>query len=276
MRKKILSLAVVIAIIMSFVPSVVVQAATEDELIQKLKSSTSDDIVQTYYDDFDGDGENELFALVGKSYSGSVWYVSNTLIEKLEETYFDMSSGQGHGEILNVDDGKCFEYFQIYGNGQYVTIVCMLGNEHVKTAKISGCLSYGENGWYLSTSEYDCTIDEEDFHRGEYFGTGRSWKNYWYYFDKNSNAFKEYGGTEITKEQFCEFNGAEEILSLITTGTIYNILYRENGIININIVEETGIFKNKISYNCSNILVGYKDNSVFPDTVSIWFDLWGV
>ena len=63
-----------------------VMANSENELISKLQSVTSDNIVKTYYDDFDSDGKNEMFAFVGKSNSsdpdlpttllGDIWFVS--------------------------------------------------------------------------------------------------------------------------------------------------------------------------------------------------------
>lgn len=68
MKRRIMCYLLSITMIISFIPCIAVQAATENELIQKLKNSISDNIVQTYYDDFDGDGENELFAFVGKSF----------------------------------------------------------------------------------------------------------------------------------------------------------------------------------------------------------------
>lgn len=265
MRKRILSLLLTLTMLCAFVPATAVRASSQDELLKKLKNNTSDTIIETYYDDFDGDGQDEMFAITGQKSTGNVWFVSNSTCEKLQYNYSNASpSATDKFKVIDINGKKYFNYFEIYGNGQTVTIVCFIGKSNKITAKqFNGYMSGDENGLYVTNSVYDCQISKNDFNAGNYSGGMRSWKNYWYYYDETADDFKEYGGTEITKEQFCQFDGAEDILNLVTEGYIYNILYRANGIININILEESGLFKENDAYNCTNILVGYDDGSVW-------------
>lgn len=277
MKKRFVSCLLSIVMIITFIPYIVVQASTENELIQKFKNTYSDTIIKTYYNDFDNDGINEMFVFAGKSYDdegmqmtllgGGVWFVSDNIIERID------NGNNGIGIILsrddyapsyiNYDNGMQFAFQAIWGNGQTRTTVCTVKNGNVIKSGFEGSLMNGENGWYVATSTYDGMISKDNFNKGLFYGSQRSWKNYWYYFDNTSNTFKEYGGTEITKEQFLQFDGAEDILNEITDGEIYNILYRDNSIININIIRNNGLFSDNDSYRCSNILVGYDDNSVW-------------
>ena len=62
-------------------------------------------------------------------------------------------------------------------------------------------------------------------------------KPYWFYLPEESEILFEYRGTEITMEEFSEYEGSQQVLDLIALeygSEITNILYRDNGIININ------------------------------------------
>lgn len=260
--KRNLSLGLIIIFIIIMLPNIAI-ASSEADLINNLKNVTSDDIVQTCYDDFNSDGIYEMFALTGQD-SGDAWFVSESQTKKLNNSHFNAATGETQSYVITDNGKKYFEFFEVYGNGQVNSIVCTLQtNGDVEEVKFSGYLEHNQYGWCVTNSTYDSTIEKSDFNSGNYYGMVGTWKNYWYYIDETSGTFKEYGGTEITKEQFLSFNGAEDILNLITDGQIYNILYRDNGIININIISESGMFADNDAYACSNILVGYDDNSVW-------------
>jgi hypothetical protein len=69
---------------------------------------------------------------------------------------------------------------------------------------------------------------------GEPFTGNHTYKYYWFGFDGEN--FFEYGGRNITEEEFLTFAGSEAILSEIKAenGKVTGILRRPNGIININ------------------------------------------
>lgn len=271
MKKRLVSDLLCFVMLAIVIPSIAVHAATENELIQKFKNINSDVIIQTYYNDFDGDGTNEMFVFAGKEYDdeqtemslldGGVWFVSDKIIQRID------NGSNGIGIILSRDDyapsyikydkGIQFAFQAIWGNGQTETRVCTVKNGNVITSFFSGSLINDVNGWHVATSTYDGMISKENFNKGLYYGSGRSWKDYWYYFDDSDYCFKEYGGTEITQEQFRSFDGADNILSNVN-GEIYNILYRANGVININILNNIGDW-----YSTSNILVGYDESSAW-------------
>lgn len=278
MKKRIISIIIMLAMFTTVWPCAVI-ANSENELISKLQSVTSNNIVKTYYDDFDSDGKNEMFAFVGKSNSsdpdlpttllGDIWFVSENNIEKIKSSK-DVGGigfiigGDSEPQYIKQNGSLRFKFCNMWGNGQMRTTICAVKeSKNVIVRDFDGYLKQSDNGFVLTHSTYDCTIEKDKFNAGEYYGMARSWKDYWYYFDETSNEFKEYGGTEITQEQFLQFNGAQDILNLITEGQIYNILYRDNGIININIIKESGLYYNNDAYTCSNILIGYDDNSVW-------------
>ena len=92
-------------------------------------------------------------------------------------------------------------------------------------------------------------------------GTGHSYKTYYYHYD--GTEFREYGGIEITREQLETLEGAQDILTQLETkdASISNILYRANGIININY---------KGSGSNHNLTLRVKDNTVTIETFVDW------
>lgn len=267
MKKRIISTLIATCMIIAMLPQWSF-AVGEDELISKLKTQTSDSIVDTFYNDFDNDGQYEMFAMTGTYYDdddpidmflGDVWFVSYDNISKINTTSDAIAMSGGYEpKTVTQGDQNYFCYNRMFGNGQTYTSIFTIDNGNVKTTNFGGYLQYSDKiGWYATNRAYDRTISKEDFNNGFYYGIGRSWKNYWYYYDEETAEFKEYGGTEITKEQFCKFEGAQAILNNID-GQIYNILYRANGIININILKES-----EMNYETLNILVGYDDTKVW-------------
>ncbi len=270
MKKRIVSLLLAISVFMVMLPPIS-YAASENDLINKLKQTTSENIVKTYYEDFDSDGQNELFAFTGKIYPqdefspsmflGDIWFVSGNDIYKINDSVTGggfVMSGQYEPQILSCGDRLFLQANRMWGNGQILTRLYSVEGNSAEAVNFAGYLTKEDDNYIVYTSTYDCNIKKGDFDKGLYSGGGRSYKKYWCYYDEANNTFKEYSGTEITEDQFKLFDGAENILSLVN-GKIYNILYRANGIININILKDTGTEY----YELSNILVGYDDSSVW-------------
>ena len=69
---------------------------------------------------------------------------------------------------------------------------------------------------------------------------GHTWKEYYFYYDKESGFFREYGGVNIEEEeltQICGFDLASEIRN---TGFEVDAIYkRANGIVNVNYSKKT-------------------------------------
>ena len=99
-------------------------------------------------------------------------------------------------------------------------------------------VSYGFRGGYLENEDlYGIALSFDTMGRNT-DGFGHTYKQYYFYWDENSQSFKEYGAIEITQDQFLKCKGAKEILDEAKNkGYVINdILYRGNGIININYV----------------------------------------
>jgi hypothetical protein len=197
----------------------------KEQLRQKLRSATNKEIASFLYDDYDGDGKYEAFALASNSEKsdheeGEAWFVSENELLKLDDTDW-LSPPQ----MIRIDDGKFVKYEKIYATGRDLLLLCV--EDGKPKAIISGGAQYLEQLDDGSFTVRQNTLD------GMSDGTGRTLKPYWLYYN---NGFREYGGIAITEAELLEFNGADSVLKQIKAdgGVLQNILYRENHIININ------------------------------------------
>lgn len=254
-----------------------VTASVETDLISKLRNATNEEIVKTIYEDFDGDGEKDLFAFTGKIhfdgvdypsiFNGSMWYVSETGLAMVSNSAergglgVVMDSDFGPA-VLNQNGQKILTYNHMWGNGDVRTTIFAVINGKTSVMSYNGYLYSSGDSFMASHSAYDLIIGKDDLSKGSYFGMGRTFKDYWYYWDFNQMKLREYGAIEISREQFLEFNGAYDILNSVTSGKIYNILYRGNGIININIYKDSSMFDTNDAYEFSHITVRYNGDTV--------------
>lgn len=228
---------------------------SEEELRQLLASQTKDEVLAFSYDDYDKDGKHESFAFTGTenkieagtTYEGVLWYVKSDSAKKLMEKdeYWEVC------KKLDFDKRSCCVMEKYYTTGS-ISFVWGVKNGEAKEEVISGKVNglNIENGILLGTqSAYDLTFDKESKTT-----IGHTWKSYYFYDD---NGIKEYGGKIITETEFLKFQGASGILNDIKNGgrKVTNIIYRANGIININCSAETDT-----SIDYSNVKVKYVGN----------------
>ena len=211
------------------------------EILAKEANSTEDEIRYFIMDDFDGDGENEAFAIIGSEpeydfdekglVSGSVWFVNSNGAKMLQE-------GMGMGIkcesiMLGFDGIKYPVFYDVYATGVASYVYEVKGKE-VSETPFSGCGTVQEqtedDRFEIVDSSYDAEYDPEI--EGL---LGHTWKSYYFYYDRDTKSIKEYGGAEITQKKAEEIAGKDIVSESVTSeyelGTIY---YRENGIININ------------------------------------------
>ena len=181
--------------------------------------------------DYDNDGEEEAFLSyhkhIGFANKNGVEYVASAIM--MEYSYSIVGGttvfAQGSDYIWKVGDRSFFVYrhdvlassSSIYGvkNGSWYAdnVRGWLGN-------------YFDGRAYWGSMQFDQTDYEEmDMSRT------RTCPDYFVYWD--GQGLCEYGGIEITKEELLRCYGASYILDSIE-GDIKQIIYRENGIININ------------------------------------------
>lgn len=210
----------------------------ESELKELLKKNTSKNIIAFSYDDFDFDGEYEAFAFVGESigndeyseYKGELWFVNSSECSKLVETsnYYTINY------LIPFENQKFVCLNNIFGNGSTAKIWTVIDGK-AKECNISGdsfetIQLFDKNCLTVVNTDFDgvCTLN------GNW--SSRTNKQYYYFWDKNESKFKEYGGVEISKEQFSSLNGADSIEKYIASKgySIDKLYYRGNNVININ------------------------------------------
>lgn len=217
---------------------------SEISYAEHLKSIVGNNILFFDYNDYDGDGNCEAFALVkDDSYEindyndlvrGKIWFVNPNGAKEIE-SYELLYSASPH--FFSTGDKAFIAFDTFYGLNGCKTYIWGVKDQIPYQPNISG----KGNGFYInkyneielchSTLDlvWDKTLDE---------CYGRTDKNYYFYFD--GATFKEYGGIEIEVEDIQRLPNGNDIINWIYEHSLIldSIYYRENGIININIHEE--------------------------------------
>ncbi|MEI6578136.1 MAG: hypothetical protein WCN92_01580, partial [Eubacteriales bacterium] len=227
----------------------------KDNLTQLIKSKTTGNILTFAYDDYDKDGTKEAFAFTGiynqrkNTYRGELWYVNANGAQKLMETdeYWEVC------KKLDFEKRNYCVMEKYFTTGSTSYVWGVINGEAIKdpiSGKVNG-LNITDGELLGTQSTYDMTYD-----KSSKISTGHTWKSYYFYED---NGIKEYGGNVITVDEFLKFDGASEILDDIKRlgCEVTNILYRENGIINLNYHIETDSYIDN-----SNKIIKYSDNHV--------------
>ena len=201
-----------------------------EQLLQKLQAATGEKLINVQYDDFDGDGKSEAFVMTGKgklNEGGNLWFVSADEISKLNDMYLYSSP-----EMIQIGDKKFIKYEQEYATGKPLFLWSVENGKSkpVISGEAQNLTQMPDGTYTVLQNTLDMMSD----------GTGRTVKPYWLHY---SNGFHEYGAIEITQAQLLKFTGADNILKQIKAegGTVKNILYRENHIININYQTDQGM-----------------------------------
>lgn len=187
----------------------------------------TDKILFMAVDDFDNDGNEETFAFEGEPFSngvggyGSVLYAANEEITVVREdaVYDDMF-------VFEVSDGT--KYLCLRVNGAHnKNLIYGVKDGLPEQAVLS---DIGESFTVLPNDEFTLDFIAAD---GISLGGGQTYKTYYFYYD---NGFREYGATEISIEEFKEYDHSSEYLSYIEEkgGEIQSILRRSNHLIHIN------------------------------------------
>ena len=190
-----------------------------------------------YSADYDKDGSEEAFVLIGDSeegmgglnYFAELWFISEKECYRLEDTkpysINNMIMRFGNSELLILTEE--------YASHELVNIWGVQDGKPYKDA-ISGHGGDFEDFQYpnvisLAQSCYDAGED-----RG--MRLGHTYKKYYFYWDEEEACFREYGGVRITEEQLLHCDGAKDILDEIKEqgNQIDDIFYRDNKIIHIN------------------------------------------
>lgn len=247
----------------------------EKAFVDRFKQAHGEEkVLKVFCEDFDDNGVKEAFILTGhlseevegKAWlNGKVWLVTEQEIELAQQdisTQFTFDP-----KVVSFNGVKMLHVYQEYATGAHSYLYGVEDNKlHTYFDYGIGALIEGDGETVQIVHDtYDICYD-----RDMKVFTGHSWKPYYFYFEKadedtgKGNRFREYGAIEISRKQFCKFAGANGVLEQIGAKgnvEITDILYRKNGIININykINEENG-------YSQYYVTVKYNDTEVYDAT----------
>ena len=212
-----------------------------DEFIDKLIAEggvEEDKIVDFIRDDFDGDGKDEAFAIVGDedvdfgSVVGSAWFITDSKCENLFGNV-----GQGLlNEIreMNIGGTNYILISQLFVSESY-TVVYYISDGELKLANFSGigAVWYDEKNpdkFTITNSAYDMMWDNEIE-----APIGHTWKKYYFFYDSEDGLIHEYGGTPVDSETIKKFCNRDLVNELVPEGDkIGEVFIRGNGMIVIN------------------------------------------
>jgi len=252
------------------------EGSSEGDLREILQSKTSKEILSFDYGDFDSDGKYEAFAFVGEPandanfdpYCGDLWFVDADNAQLLEED----------GWFWKINEKYTFGRQSFIVLEEYFATGSKSHIWGVRNGKPSRESFNGYCGGFQQVNEKDLTLESEAYD-GDFFdgnGMGHTWKEYYFFWDENEEAFHEYGGIEITKAQLLRYDNAKTIFDEIEKSSWPNvgeIYYRGNNIININIFSgdlNNGSFNNVtllVEKNSVNFKqVGFSQGSGFESS----------
>jgi len=237
MKKIIVSLFLSCCLIVIILPTAGIDISNE-ELQKTIKSLQSNYILAVYTDDYDKDGTEEAFMLIGsevwefdnqRNCQAELWFVGESEAQKLEESKpYKMDS------IIHCIGQRDFLVLTESYTSQNIANLWSVKEGKPYKEAISG------HGGDFEYCQYPNVISltQSCYDAGEDRGMklGHTHKKYYFYWDEDGACFREYGGARITEEQLLHCDGAKDILDEIKEqgNQIDDIFYRDNQIIHIN------------------------------------------
>lgn len=208
------------------------EAYSQKDLVEKVKSRTSDAVEQVYEADYDHDGRQEAFIITKKSkYDQTLWFSGDQEVKKIATSmiWVDKAS-QGICRVSSKQ--KIFVAEGSGGGSGSWSYCCYVKNGKAILVKRAGegLAHHSGNNFSIHQSAFDGMYDGTDK-----FYLGHTWKAY--YLRWTGTKFVEYEGREISREQLGQYKGADKyIREAEKLGyRIGKIFYRKNGIINVNV-----------------------------------------
>lgn len=212
------------------------QLALEALIDERAGGKEAAEICFSIFDDFDGDGTDELFAVYGKDRFGTLWYANANEawnIYPANEEWGEFRTAEVGGDTLILTE-------RLYATGNVTYCFRVENGSPIGIDTFNAGSLTQTNGAEFTgiKSTYDFCTD----------GTGHTWKPYWFYYE--NGEFREHLGHSILYENFKDnFGGVSEEFAYLQpyfdeieaeNGVITNVIVRDNGIININykIVED--------------------------------------
>ena len=246
--KKCITILFILGLILGglFLQTDEVQATTEKQaLLDKIEKESAENILKSYYDDFDGDGIKELFAITqkGQDEAHHIWYAGKTEVKEVKfdnyECYYDSSDKS----IVKVSKNQKIFIMECGYDGRREFPVCC----YVSSGKVQVINQQLEGLVQLSGKEFAFHPDELDYRSGD-CPAGHTHKRY--YLKWNGKEFIEYKGTAISEKKLGSYKNGRSVIDKIRKEgyKIEEIYERSNSIININVSknedEDIVVFEN--------------------------------
>lgn len=206
------------------------QLALEALIDERAGGKEAAEICFSIFDDFDGDGTDELFAVYGKDRFGTLWYANANEawnIYPANEEWGEFRTAEVGGDTLILTE-------RLYATGNVTYCFRVENGSPIGIDTFNAGSLTQTNGAEFTgiKSTYDFCTD----------GTGHTWKPYWFYYE--NGEFREHLGHSILYENFKDnFGGVSEEFAYLQpyfdeikaeSGVITDIIVRDNGIVNIN------------------------------------------
>lgn len=212
---------------------------SETELLAIMESSSNHKIENYVYTDMDHDGTNELIGVYSNEMGlYQTWYCSGD--GKTCILVHQNNDGMDACEIELLDIGNethvVLNAYRMLGTGKNYSIIAMRNKEII-------CLISNKYGYVSMRDSGDITLDVEAYDGMYDPSIGElslhTWKDTYLFFD--GDTYKEYGASEISEQEFLEYQNSQEIRNKIeselwqsnTTSLEFTYFKRKNGIIHI-------------------------------------------
>lgn len=208
------------------------EAYSKKDLVEKVKSRTSDAVDQVYDADYDHDGRREAFIITKKSeYDQTLWFSGDQEVKKIAASMIWVNkTSQGICQVSSKQ--KIFVAEGSGGGSGSWSYCCYVKNGKAILVKRAGegLAHHSGNNFSIHQSAFDGMYDGT-----EKYYLGHTWKAY--YLRWTGTKFVEYEGRKISRKQLEQYKGAGRYLSEVERlgYRIGKIFYRENGIINVNV-----------------------------------------
>lgn len=224
------------------------KSLSEAELLAITESIAKHSMENYVYTDMDHDGANELIGVYcGDMGLYQTWYCSSdgktcALIHQNDD-----GMDACEIELLNIGDAThvVLNAYRVMGTGKNYSIIAMRNQEIV-------CLISNRYGYVSMTDGGDITLNVEAYDGMYDPSIGamilHTWKNTYLFFD--GNTYTEYGATEISEQEFLDYQNSQELKDQIegelrqsnTTSLEFSYFKRKNGIMHIqcNVYSDSG------------------------------------
>lgn len=263
MKKTLIATFVFVCIFLMF-PSQKIEAASKG-----LSKTECSDWIHVYsfydtfkevYDDFDGDGKKEMFALTkvndnGYLLTAEIWFVSSKGIVCIDHNFSTFSDPDRVMTCAVSKRQKLF-FLENYAGGSGSSTTCF----YVKKG-IPYQVDLSQGSMLQQISGKDFSLIRQDYDRNSYGGGKATDKRY--YIRWTGSKFKEYKAKKISYQKFKSYKGSAAVLKRIEKAgyEVKSIYLRSNGMIHINLIRrENG----NTSYENLTLHIKKKSVSLMP------------